>query len=469
MTWDGLRRLGSHVAAQEDDVLDNAEPSEATRQHLAAHIEKHEGFPGTRRSGVLGRRPHGSGYVYAALAAAAVLSGVGIILSGALSATPPLSFTVGSVQADGAARSGMLHAWESAPADADLPIRFSDGTSLSLAPNTRARVVAVEPDGAEVVIEAGQARVDVVPRRHGHWRLRTGPFVTEVKGTRFDVSWDPAADKFTLELFEGQVVVVGCGIDEGHTIRAGQRVLAACQRQQFAISGVDAETSPRGVEPGRVTSELGIGSVPAAAPSTHAKQPSSVADRSGQLTRQGSANPASGRKASEHEASEHEASEHSASSWQALARDGQFQQAYALAEHAYERECGQAPAGDLLLLGDAARLTGHDSAARRGYEAARHRFPSSDVAAQAAYALGLLEVQSNPAAAAEWFETYLAERPTGPLAQAAFDRLLEGALALGDQGRARRLAAAYLKRYPAGAHAADARHLLESPAAAQAR
>ena len=48
--------------------------------------------------------------------------------------------------------------------------------------------------GAEIVLDSGRAALSVVPHENGDWRLRTGPIVVYVKGTRFDVSWDAARE-----------------------------------------------------------------------------------------------------------------------------------------------------------------------------------------------------------------------------------------------------------------------------------
>jgi ferric-dicitrate binding protein FerR (iron transport regulator) len=54
------------------------------------------------------------------------------------------------------------------------------------------------------------------------WRIDGGAFSVEVKGTRFDVSWDPRSDRFSLDLFEGTVSVEGCGRETAVQVVAGQ-------------------------------------------------------------------------------------------------------------------------------------------------------------------------------------------------------------------------------------------------------
>ena len=152
-------------------------------------------------------------------------------------------------------------------------------------------------------------------------------------------------------------------------------------------------------------------------------------------------------------------------SWSTLARQGHFRRAYeTAAASGFEAECERCAADELLLLGDTARLSGHADHARHAYLTLRRRFAGSTAAAQAAFHLGRLAGGGD-----RWFETYLAEQPGGPLAEAALGRLLEAAVQRGDVARARVLAKTYLERHPAGAHADQAREILGASRAGLAR
>ena len=65
-------------------------------------------------------------------------------------------------------------------------------------------------------------------------------------------------------------------------------------------------------------------------------------------------------------------------------------------------------------------------------------------------------------AAELWFETCLRERPEGPLAPAALDRILELRVQRGDSDGARSVARAYVERFPSGPKAVEARQILEA-------
>src|SRR4029078_7510644 len=53
-------------------------------------------------------------------------------------------------------------AFIAAPIQKDVPLEFSDGTRVVLAPSTRARVASIGPKGARLLIESGKLHADVV-------------------------------------------------------------------------------------------------------------------------------------------------------------------------------------------------------------------------------------------------------------------------------------------------------------------
>jgi hypothetical protein len=468
-----LMRLGRHVAEREDAALaadDAAAPSENTRRYLAEYAARaggartrdaagarsREGLFGIGRLGLglrsgPGAAPRAARIGLAAMAA--VVVGVALLaLKGLVLAPAPLSFTIGS-----AGERGVLRNWESAPDDASVPIRFSDGTRVVLEPRARARVVAVSERGAEIVIESGRAHVDVVPVRRAAagespWRVSLGPFSVEVKGTRFDVEWDPRTDAFALDLFEGSVRVSGCQEGHAHTLVAGQGVRASCSQRRWELvsaSEANSAAAAPAAPPNAVPAEGALGGgqaesekvAPAESRAEHeARDPIGRGRASRSLARA----PAAPR------------------SWQALALRGHYAEAFERALDAgFETECERVGASDLVLLGDAARLGGDAAHARAAYLAARRRFEGSAAAAQAAFGLGRLAVKSAPRDAIDWFERSLREAPRGPLAAAAHDWLFELVGDTGSPARRREVAKRYLEQHPDGAHAEDARRIIE--------
>jgi len=397
-----FERLGDHVAGHLDAHLQESPPDLALRAALAQRAT--------------GRAPARSKFrlVGAFALAASLALALGIVLSRRTAPVTALSFRV-------ADRAGVVGQWIAPDARAGVSLRFSEGSRVALDPGSRARVTRLDTRGADVVLGSGLLHADVVPRPGNNWRVRTGPFVVEVKGTRFDVSWDERADVFELALFEGHVVVSGCSLGQNRSVAAGERVRASC----------------------RTASEPSSPKVPETA------SPDAPGDR-----------PATTR----HTTTPSAAPVVAPSDFAALARSGHYPQAYAAAtSQGLEVLRAERNAEEVLLLGEAARLTGHVDEARRCYQAVRRRFGSTPASARAAFELGRLEASAGHAAAsATWCQTYLDEQPGGPLAAAALGRLLEARVELGDRTRATAAARTYLERYPTGAHAEAARKVLGS-------
>jgi len=115
----------------------------------------------------------------------------------------------------------------------------------------------------------------------------------------------------------------------------------------------------------------------------------------------------------------------------------------------------------MLDLADVARFTKHPSDTRKVLERLRERFPSSNEASEAAFALGRLAADGgSQAKAAVWFELYLDERPNGSFASDALGRLIDCYEALGKIDEARSAAQRYLASHPKGPHASKAEKTL---------
>jgi TolA-binding protein len=408
--------LGALVAERQDAELEGARGDDALRDALAQRAAQR----GTQR-----RRPARAALAAALVGVAAGLAASGsFLLAGGAPEAPPLSFTVGKE-----ARPGVVGEWASAAPSGTLPIRFSDGSAFTLQADARGRVARVAPTGAELVIEAGRAELSVVHREASEWRVRTGPFVVDVTGTRFDVGWRPEADELRVRVYEGSVRVSGCALGSGQSVAAGQELDASCRRGALRVR-------PIGPEPLAAATNVAPPATPAAPPNP-------------------SAHAAAMRRAPRE-------------SWQELSRQGSYARAYELAAASgFEAECRRVSGAELLELADAARLSGHSSDADLAYRLLRSRFPGTDGSARAAFALGRAAYQAGRTAeAAQWFQAYLAEQPGGALAAVARGRLLEAYARLGDRDRARAIAKQYLELHPAGPHAEQARKVLGSDATA---
>jgi TolA-binding protein len=358
-------------------------------------------------------------------------------------------------------------AWIAAPAERELPIRFSDGSVLRLAPAGRARVASVNADGAEIALERGSLDLAVVHRDSTRWLVRVGPFQVRVVGTRFETSWDPVSERFGVALREGAIVVSGPILGESRAIRAGERLTVSIATGTMEVSSA---TQPITVAPSATAAAapataapIDIATLPdepapkpgpAIAPSTSA---STAAIRAPEAEPRSSAKPA-------------DPAPSDAPGWRSLALDAKYKDALAAAEReGFDSIVASAGVADLYALGDAARLGGSGARASQAFTALRARFPGSPEAASAAFLLGRMaqDQRRDHAAAAAFFARYLSEQPGGAFAADAMGRLVEAHDKLGDRASARRAAERYLAVFPNGSHAAYAKRVLagaETPA-----
>lgn len=332
-------------------------------------------------------------------------------------------------------RPGSLGQWLVADGAAEMACRFPDGTSVLARPGTRLRVRGDTARPTTVEVERGRIAVSVPHRPDVTWRFEVGPFDLRVTGTRFDASWDPELELFELLMHDGSVETRGPTLGAGRTVVAGQQL----RLQVRAASPPDAG--------GGLTvplSTLPMATVPSFVPGAQADAAEPGSTGNGPSVVPGSANA------------------EPASNWRNLAAGGRYAEALAQIEAlGFDRVQASAAAANMLLLGDVARLAGRPERARGAYLTMRQRFFTDPSKAQAAFALGLLAFPGP--AAASWFETYLAESPSGPLAREALGRLLEVHHRTGDPTAALEEAERYLAQYPGGPHADLARSVLSGP------
>lgn len=315
--------------------------------------------------------------------------------------------------------------------DRELPLTFSDGSTVLTQPGSRLRVGELSADGAELELERGVIAASVRHREHTRWRFRVGPFSVQVTGTRFDASWDPDTQSLEVSMQDGSVRVSGPRLVE-RTLVAGQRLRFSLERTATAPA-TPHETPGAHEAPtaALVPSESTEAASPLlAAPTTPTHEPTG---RATPLPR--------------------------AASWDSLAEQGDYDEGFRAAEReGFDALCRSLPAHSLLELGDTARFARRDDRAEQAYLAVRARYPASNSSARAAFDLGVI---ARGDARVRWFESYLAEAPNGPLAREALGRLIELRVAAGDRAAARQHAARYLASFSDGPHAGLARELLD--------
>ena len=120
------------------------------------------------------------------------------------------------------------------------------------------------------------------------------------------------------------------------------------------------------------------------------------------------------------------------------------------------RETRQAGVGDLLLLADVARLSGHPRDAVAPLERILDAYPRDAQAPLAAFALGRLELDAldAPARAARALDRALALGLPQSLREDARARLVEAHARSGNAAAARAAAAAYRREFPDGRYRA---------------
>jgi TolA-binding protein len=340
----------------------------------------------------------------------------------------PLAFTVD----EGA---GAAQSWLAAPRERPLAVRFSDGTLVRIESSSRARVVDVDRHGAHIALETGAIHADVVHTNASRWLLNAGPFTIRVTGTRFDLAWDSAAERFAIAVLEGSVMVSGSIVGPERAVAAGQALRVWVR--QGRLDWTDDNQAAH--EPSNAGAET-IATAPAAPTETMASEPApSDVHRS--------SDAAGGR---------------AAISWRTWAHRGDLRRAFAAADAlGFTAECAMATAPELLLLGDAARLSERPDRAVEALTALRRRYPRDPRRAAAAFALGKVAFDQRQAyrEASEWFSTCLLEQPDGPLAREAAGRRIESLRNAGELDAAKTAAREYLVRYPDGPHVGLARSL----------
>ncbi len=427
-----LEQLGRRIAYEQDALRERAREDTGVR-HVRERLHALQLPARSTR-----RVPYAAWIAGAGLAAAA-----GLWLWLGAPGPRPLGVVV-----VGSGRTLSAGAWIEAPHSAALSLRFSDGTRVAMAPRARARLVEIDAKGAHLLLESGRARVAVVHRPHARWRVSAGPFAVHVTGTRFEVGWDPENDCFALDLTRGRVEVAGCLFGaQGYRMHAGQRLEASCKNRRFDVAEPGLEPAPSA--PAMLQAAAPAQAAPARLPAAH-----------GGL-RAAANTPPRARVAARARRNVPRAA---GPSWRALARQGRYAEALAVTD--FEADCRHADARQLTTLADTARYAGAADKEELALRLLRQRFPGTPRAALAAYSLGRLEfdVHGGFSRAAEWFRTYLSERPQGALAREARGRLMEATLRSGDMDGARALARRYLHDYAQGPHATLARGLLETAA-----
>jgi transmembrane sensor len=286
-----------------------------------------------------------------------------------------------------------------------LRVAFSEGSVMSLRAGARARVLGSEASGARVLLEGGVADVSIAHPvgRAVRWRFEAGPFVVLVKGTRFELDWQPTIQALSLTMKEGAVELSGACLPAARLVERGATLRVSCAKTPLSPTVATAARAASADSATLAAKQAGTPGASEPPPVAHKKAPQS-----------------------------------------------------------FEAACAGASKTDLLALANRERLAGRVARARTALLALRQRFPGSLEAGTAAFMLGRMafDQRADYAEAARYFTSYLAEQPSGPLMGDAAGRLLEAHERQGQKEAARRDAEAYLSRFPDGPYANRARRIL---------
>ncbi len=398
---ESLDRLGAHVR----EALQADSASEEIRLGRSEFLDE-VGRRNTATSRTRWLRPKKGRWLVLAFATSFAASAAGLWLW-----FRPVSFQVGET------RPGLVGDVIESSDGTSTPLHFSEGSTVVLHEGARMRVLSLETGAARVLVESGVVDATIAHRKTGRtrWDFEAGPFRVTVTGTKFQLAYYPTDQSFRLATEEGQVVVSGGCQKTPKTVSTGEKLELTC------LPKVPAPAWNRGEEAAARVAEPTIEPAPAA--------------------------PRAQR----------------GDSWRDLLAAGRLAEGLRAAERAnLERVCQVGTAKELLALADAARLSGRDGPAGVALRALRRRFPGTMDASTAAFMLGRMSFEKHHAyaEAATWFETCLREQPTGPLMGDSFGRLMEARLRSGDRAGARANAEQYLRRFPEGPYASEARGIL---------
>jgi len=320
---------------------------------------------------------------------------------------------------------------------AGVRLHFSEGSKFLLAPGTRGRLRAVSAEGARLALDHGSASFQITRNPDRRWWVEAGPFVVEVQGTEFTVTWEPTSEEFEVELRQGRVVVSGPLVGDELTLRPGQSLNVSLANRETVISERPSQRPPEPVASGVVPPAVApAGPLPSAAPPVPSGRDAVNPDSSG------------GRR------------------WREALANGQWDRILADVEHeGVEASLRTLSSDELFALADAARYRRRPDLARGALLAQRSRFPSSPRALDAVFLLGRVEEMraGGKAAALERYDEYLARAPAGTYAAEALGRTMILVKEMQGPARAREVAREYLRRFPNGSYAEAAQSLARAP------
>jgi hypothetical protein len=156
---------------------------------------------------------------------------------------------------------------ERAPGAAERKLRFTDGSTITAAANSRLRVLSGNPRGAHVRLEEGGAQVHIASRPRADWILEVGPYTLALAGADVEMSWSAAQTNLSVVVLSGAATVRG-PIDrrDGLRMKAGEALVARASDGSWRVGRGRHQGEP-GRELQAREQGLALGAAPAGLPS----------------------------------------------------------------------------------------------------------------------------------------------------------------------------------------------------------
>jgi transmembrane sensor len=296
--------------------------------------------------------------------------------------------------------------------EASRRIEFTDGSRIEMTAGTVVAPVENDAERLSLKLERGRATFDVVPGGPRRWRVVAQDVAVTVVGTVFEVESSRGVVRVSVE--RGSVHVFDRATGRDRQLFAGDRWEVERSGSEGDDEPQEASEQVRAREIASKADATGPGDPPSSDPLvTGELRPADDSDarqwvESGRGGPRGSDRTAElrpGRLDGDAE-SEGDADAHP-EAWLELAEAGRYEEAYDVARrHGIGPDALGGKPDRLLLLADAARLSGHPRDARALLERLVADHPNSSSAAVAAVVLGRLEmdVMERPAKARNAFE-----------------------------------------------------------------
>lgn len=324
-------------------------------------------------------------------------------------------------------------------------LSFSEGSVVTLADDTRMRVVAADDRGGQLAIEEGEVRADIVHRPGARWTFEAGPYSVDVRGTSFSLDWRGADGWFDLRLETGLVDIHTPWSPAPIALHGGQRLTLRSADHEVTIRDLDDPSAP-------------APSHDALDAPTHPTSGEATDHVSGRVSGEGGGLPASPKVASGNPSA---SPKQYRASWSERMASGDLQSIIDdTVEHGVEATVMERTSEELAILEATARYGKRPDIARRALLAQRARFAGTPRAKEAAFLLGRMVESADGADALAWYEQYLSEDSDGAFVAEATGRDMIVTRRRFGVVRARPLADAYLKRWPTGAYSDLARSIL---------